>query len=189
MKYIILALAVLTLSMGARAPIKKPVQEVPQRPVEIQVSTPEKKPFLTIGKCTNCTVEEWKFIKAAEIKTNETVASTCYASFMLQRALIQTGGRSNQQVVEHIQSAEVKIDVEMYYSLKRVLGYTYPKVKKEWINRRYMLSWNKCDLGSLLGHETDHKIGYEHDFNYNDQRKFSVPYSTNEAIDKCCVRH
>ena len=150
------------------------------------VTSPTK--FLSIGKCTNCTDPEWKFIQEAQIKVNDTVETSCFQSFMLERKLIQTMNRNNEQVVQSLVDARITIDVTMYYSLKRVLGYTYEGVNKEWINRRYMMSWNKCDLASLLGHETSHKVGYDHSFYANASRPFSVPYSMNEAIDKCCVR-
>lgn len=162
--------------------------ETPPPKVETPVEIPSsKKPYLTVEKCTNCTDEEWEFIKQAIVKTNETVETTCFQSLMLKRELIQTLGRTNEQVVKSLVGADVKIDVEMYYTLKRVLGYTYEGVNMEWINRRYMLSWNKCDLASLLSHETSHKIGYDHDYYYSDARNYSVPYSINVAIEECCV--
>lgn len=145
--------------------------------------------YLSIRKCTNCKDKEWKFIQEALVKTNETVNSTCFAAFMLQRKLIQTGGLNNKEVVESLVGKNTEIDVEMYWTVRRVLGYTIEGVNKEWINRRYMMSWNRCDLGSLLGHETAHKKGYGHDFYYSPPRNFSVPYSINAAFDKCCVRY
>lgn len=180
MKMYLIGVFLLCLSMGSRPPVKAPVPSP-----EITVPTSG---MLHITRCTNCTPDQWKFIKEAEVKTNETVASTCFSSFMLQRSLIQTLSKSNKQVVESLVDAKIAIEVEMYYSIKKVLGYTYSDVKKEWINSRYMLKWNRCDLASLLGHETSHKVGYDHDYYHNASRPFSVPYSINEAIDKCCVR-
>jgi hypothetical protein len=141
---------------------------------------------LTIGKCDNCTEMEWTFIKAAQLRTNATISSTCFASFMLQRELIQTDGKSNKEVIDSL-GVNTKIDIEMYWSSKNVYGYTYPSVNKEWINRRYMVKMSRCELASLLGHETSHKKGYKHDFNYSPSRQFSVPYSVNAAFKECCL--
>jgi len=177
----ILIASILIIGWGSPKPKVPEVVELP--PV---VTTPTK--FLSIGKCTNCSDAEWKFIQEAQIKVNDTVETSCFASFMLERKLIQTMNKTNEQVVQSLVDARITIDVTMYYSLKRVLGYTYEGVNKEWINRRYMMKWSQCDLASLLGHETSHKVGYDHDYYANASRPYSVPYSINEAIDKCCVK-
>lgn len=181
---LLLLLLVTCCSMGSKPPVKAPMELPPI------VVTPGE--YLTIRKCTNCSEKEWKFIQDANVKTNETVATTCFASFMLERKLIDTLGKSNAEVVDSLVGKNTVIDVEMYYTLKRVLGYTLadqpPGQYKEFINRKYMLQWNVCDLGSLLGHETGHKKGYGHAFNYTPSRDYSVPYSINAAFKKCCVR-
>lgn len=144
--------------------------------------------YLTINKCTNCSASQWKFIQEAEVKTNETVASTCFSSFMLQRKLIDTTGMTNSQVVERLLNVTTVVDAEMYYTWKRVLGYTLEGKDKIWINSKFMMKWNRCDLGSLLGHETSHKKGFTHAFRYSSSRDYSVPYSINVAFEQCCVR-
>ena len=185
------ALGVLLLStpafaMGSKQPIKdatdimKPADEPKPYP-----TTPVG-PMLIIGKCTNCTVKELAYIREAEAKMNEVVAGTCFQSKLQSLPLIQTNGKTPTEVVQSLLGAEVKIDVEMYYTLKRVLGYTLPTAKKEWLNRRYMLRWSVCDLGSLLAHETSHKVGYDHDFQATARRPQSVPYSINTAFKACC---
>lgn len=185
----LLLLIIFVACQGSPDPTPIPQSAPPS--VEV-VITSGKKPYLTVKKCTNCSAEEWKFIQESVIKTNETVETTCFSAFMLKRKLIQTLGRTNQEVLDSLLNADISIDTEMYYSIKKVLGYTLGNQPigqfKEWINRRYMMSWNKCDLASLLGHETSHKIGYDHDYYYSDARNYSVPYSINEAFDACCVK-
>jgi hypothetical protein len=180
--------AIAAYGMGAQKPIQVSGDTVT---VEIP-STYEPQDYLSIRKCTNCSDSQWKFIQEAQVKTNETVASSCFASFMIQRKFIDIDQMSNSQVVEALVGKNTLTDVEMYRTAKRVLGYTLanqPVGKyKIWINSRYMMKWNRCDLGSLLGHETAHKKGFKHSFKYTKSRIFSVPYSMNEAIDQCCVR-
>lgn len=183
MRLIILILLTLCMSMGSKRPV--PTVELP--PVIVTEGE-----YLTIKKCTNCSEKQWKFIQESQIKTNETIASSCFNSFMLQRKLIDTTSLTNAQVIDRLVGKNTETDVEMYYSIKRVLGYTLgnqPLGKyKIWINSKYMLSWNHCDLGSLLGHETAHKKGFKHDSKYSPPRDFSVPYSINAAFKACCVR-
>lgn len=167
----------LCLSMGS-----KPSVEL--QPIVVTPSSD----YLTVKKCTNCSEKEWKFIQESQAKTNETITSTCFASFMLSRKLIQTNDLSNKEVLDSLVGKNTEIDVEMYWTVKHVLGYTLPKANKEWINRRYMMKWNKCDLASLLGHETSHKKGYDHAFYSTATRQYSVPYSINAAFEQCCVR-
>lgn len=192
MKLILILAFFFTVDACAKGSPRPSIPLPTPSPVETPEVSPEKKPYLVIRRCTNCTAKEWKFIQEALVKTNETVETTCFASFMLKRKLIQTLSRSNQQVLDSLVGANVPVDVEMYYTTDRVLGYTYPNQPvgqyKEWINRRYMTEWGRCDLASLLGHETSHKIGYDHDYQATSRRNSSVPYSINAAFDSCCVR-
>ncbi len=184
-----LGMALISTPAFAMGSLKR---DLPERPIDAPpastVARDISKPMLIIGKCSNCTAEEFAFIRKAEDKMNEVVAGQCFQTRLSGEPLIQTNGLSAAQVVETLPHAGVQIDVEMYYTLKRVLGYTLPSAKKEWLNRRYMLSWNVCDLGSLLAHETSHKIGYGHDHQNTPRRKSSVPYTINRVFKSCCTK-
>lgn len=140
--------------------------------------------FLTVRKCNNCSVSEFERIKSAVGKVNEVVVGACFRKEMSSMPLIQTEGRTSEQVVQSL--IGVQIDAEMYWTIKRVLGYTLPNVDKIYINRRYALAWNVCDMASLLAHEGSHKVGYQHDFNSTKRRPNSVPYSINKVFSTCC---
>jgi hypothetical protein len=142
--------------------------------------------YLTVNKCENCTFIQQKFLDQSVLKTNETVAGSCFASFMLVRKFVNTE-KNNEQVYQSLVDANVVVDIRTYYTMKRVLGYTIPGKNKIWINRKYMLAWNHCDLASLLGHESSHKIGYSHSYYATKERPNSVPYSINAAFKQCCV--
>jgi hypothetical protein len=198
--YLLLVLAAIisfdTSAMGSKQPEKAPSVAVEvMKPATSEEKKPSDVPTLTVSKCLNCTGEEFARIKAAEVKVNEVVDSQCFRSKMESRKLIQTGGRTPAQVVDSLVSANIVIETEMYYTIKRVLGYTLDGVNKEWINRRYMMSWNVCDLASLLAHETSHKVGYTHDYYSTSRRPYSVPYSANWAFEEpvlvfkaCCQK-
>ncbi len=151
---------------------------------EIEVS--QNTNFLTVGKCSNCTPSQWAFVQEAVKKTNETVASKCFQEKLASLPLIQTNGLTPTQVSTSLPLSGIKVDVEMYYTLKRVLGYTLHGVDKIWVNKKYMSAWGSCELGSLLAHESSHKAGYTHDFKATARRPNSVPYSVNTAFKFCC---
>jgi hypothetical protein len=158
---------------------------------EIEIAkTPIVKPYLTVTSCTNCTTDQWVFIQEANKKLNETVNGSCFKTEVLAFQFLKgwTLNRNNQQILDSLVGADVKIETEMYTTWHKVLGYTLPDAMKEWLNSRYMTSWNVCDLASLLAHETSHKVGYDHTFNYTTGRENSIPYGLNTIMDKCCVR-
>lgn len=142
--------------------------------------------YLEVSKCENCTFVQNKFLGEAVVKVNETIESACFADFIKNRQMIMTNEKSNTEVVQSLLAAKVVVDIRTYYTMKRVLGYTIPGKNKIWINRKYMLTWNQCDLASLLGHESSHKIGYGHSYYATKERPFSVPYSINAAFKQCC---
>lgn len=133
-------------------------------------------------------------IKAAEIKVNQVIQSSCFADFMLGRKLIQTGGRSRAQVVAHIQGMRDTVPVNMYYRRMGGIGGTSavafrePPEKDINLNRAYFsLGLSTCEWASTIAHESLHAIGeYGHDFNWSPSRDYSVPYSANSAFEECC---
>lgn len=188
--------ALLILSACSSAPQKAPDVAAPELPVPTEIVPPEVNdavvealmPKITITEFTNHTEKEKiRNLKAIE-RIIETVQGQCFKDVMLKRPLIQTNGRTNAQVIEHILKADVKVQLEMYRSWKNTVGYTYPNVNKIWANRKYHDNFDLCDVGSNFAHEIlGHKIGYQHASNPSKERPFSVPYSLNVAIEKCCV--
>lgn len=154
----------------------------------IEAHASEALPFLSIGKCDNCSVAQFDKIKASAAKVNEVVSSQCFKDSLSRMPLIQTNGKTPAEVVEFLIHAGVKVDTKMYFTYKRVLGYTLPSVQKIWINSRYALKWDVCDMASLLVHEGLHKAGFKHGYQNTPTRKYSVPYSANRAMDACCTK-
>lgn len=146
------------------------------------------KQFLTVSKCNGCTVSESDRVSAAVIKVNETIAGACFRKEMVSMSLIQTEGRTPEQVVDHLASSQIQVETQKYWTIRRVLGYTLPNVNKIWLNSRYMMKWNVCDTASLLAHESSHKVGYSHDYKPTSRRPMSVPYSLNRAFEACCTK-
>ncbi len=188
MKYLLLFLVFSCSQIATHAPTPEVVTSTIPDQVHIPTNTVNAaKPYLTVTSCTNCTAEQWKFIQAANKKLNEVVTSQCFKDEVLKSQFLQgwTLGKNNFQVYESLVGADVKIEAEIYYSLKRVSGYTYPNQMKQWLNSRYLVQWGVNELASLLAHETSHKIGYGHTFNYTNGREKTIPYALNTIIERC----
>lgn len=181
---LILGSLLLLMSMGAK-PVTKPIEVTVAQP---HTAIEQASKFLMVSKCDNCTVAEFDRIKAAESKVNDVIIGSCFREKLTAMPLIQTEGRSPHQVVDHLAASRVKVDTEMYRTVKRVLGYTIPGIDKIWLNRNKMMKWGVCDTASLLAHEASHKAGYHHDYKATSRRPNSVPYSINRAFEACCTK-
>jgi len=119
---------------------------------------------------------------------NEVLASKCFRTFMENRDLIQTNGKSPKEIVNHIRKSQIGIELKSYYKWKGAVGYTYPNTKKIWMNSYHHRNFNSCRSASNLAHEGSHKLGYGHDYYKTARRPYSVPYSINAAFKACCGR-
>jgi hypothetical protein len=88
-----------------------------------------------------------------------------------------------EELQNHIDN-EMDLDLNMYYSLSSTIGYTYPDTLKIWINRRFFRGFKPSQVAANLIHEYMHKLGFGHDYNYTERRKFSVPYALGGIIKK-----
>lgn len=143
--------------------------------------------MLTGSKFINHSPSELKKNQAAIAKINEVVKSDCFKTELLKRNLIQTNGKTNQQVFETILASNIDIELSMYRKrFSKVNGYTYPSSKVINLNRKYHDYYGVCSVANNLAHEWTHKIGFGHDYNPNKLRPFSVPYSLNSIFLTCC---
>ena len=122
----------------------------------------------------------------AAAKGTEVIRGECFKKFWLDRQLIQTKGKTNQQVLDHLSSSVIPVNLVMYRAPNGTHGYTYSSTNKIWLNRKWHDGYGVCTVASNLHHEGSHKIGYGHDSNPNKQRPFSVPYSINAGFAACC---
>ena len=123
---------------------------------------------------------------SAALKGTEVIRGECFKKFWLDRKLIQTNGKTNQEVLDHLSSSVIPVNLIMYRTPNGTHGYTYKDTKNIWLNRRWHDNYGVCTVASNLHHEGSHKIGYKHDSNPNLQRPFSVPYSINAGFTACC---
>jgi hypothetical protein len=140
-------------------------------------------------------------IYSAGKKMNEVVQSQCFYDFMSKRKLIQTNGKSPEEVAKHLQSLRGLIPVEMYSPgvFSSAVAYRSPPSLAIHLSYNYFtVDMDDCDWAATMGHESlGHSLGeYDHDYKWNLARSYSVPYSIGgadqsqggDAFDLCCVR-
>lgn len=134
------------------------------------------------------TAAEQVKIQKAGLLVNVLAQSTCLKDFMVKRALIQTGGKTNEQVVDAIRNASLTVPVSIYYRrFTSAVAFRQPPDPTIHLNRRnFTPQVSDCEWASTMLHETSHVLGFEHDYKWNPQRDFSVPYSLNKAVEACC---
>lgn len=141
-----------------------------------------------------CTTTEQKIIPKASSLARAVVQGQCFGSFFTARALRETNGRLNAEVVEHLRSLSGTVPVKMYYRCLGVfpctsaVGYRQPPAILVNLNRAAFTE--KTDMKkwvSVLLHEGyGHALGnYAHAFRWSPSREYSVPYSLNHAVDAC----
>jgi len=134
------------------------------------------------------TAEDIKAVEKAEVLVNAAINSKCLYDFLLSRPLVQTYGKTPKEVIGHIRSTYgLTTPVEMYAKwYSTTIGYTSPPELTIYTNRKFHARTNSCDRASNLGHEWLHILGYTHDYAATRQRQYSVNYSFNAAMEKCC---
>lgn len=70
------------------------------------------------------------------------------------------------------------VELELYTQLdSNILGYTYPNSTRIWMNTKYFEKHSLAELAGHLTHEWLHKLGFTHEKERTEERKFSVPYA------------
>lgn len=69
------------------------------------------------------------------------------------------------------------VEVEISKARCSTLGWTYPNVRKFWINSCGFEKRADAGLAGTICHEYAHKLGFKHDFQKTPGREFTVPYA------------
>ncbi len=193
MKFIFIIIAILQLSFGCKS--SSPVSQVPPEPTPVTSPIPAGTPHVGLGEITLNPVEyytapqERTVIKNAQKKLNEVKSSKCFHDFIAARKMIQTQNKTPLQVADHIASLSGSVDVVMYYSrFSSAMAYRQPPELKINLNRKFFYtSLPICEWVSTILHESLHALAnYEHDYQWNAQRDYAVPYTANAGVEACC---
>lgn len=110
--------------------------------------------------------------------------------------------KSNLDIYDHIMSGaetlspevdyELDLSLDDYYSVKKVIGYTYPNTATVYTNTKYFDSddispdyHHRKQSGSNFLHEYFHKLGFSHDFSNTKRRPRSLCYQGNRIYEEC----
>ncbi|MFP5385528.1 MAG: hypothetical protein ACLGHN_05575 [Bacteriovoracia bacterium] len=70
------------------------------------------------------------------------------------------------------------VEVELYSDYRsQVLGYTMTGSRRIWMNKKYFNKHSPAEVASHLTHEWLHKLGFHHEKERTENRKYSVPYA------------
>lgn len=104
-----------------------------------------------------------------------------------QNAFVDNRGFSNGQIYQLIlngaealspaRNNQMDAEVEFYHADTNVVGYTYRNTRRIWINTKFFETNTPAKVAHNLFHEWLHKIGFEHDVNWSQDRDASVPYA------------
>lgn len=79
---------------------------------------------------------------------------------------------------------EMDLELELYYSWRNTVGYTYPGELKIYMNTKFFDPYTPAEVAGNVFHEWTHKLGFDHDQSYSVSRDSSVPYAVGYLIEE-----
>ena len=130
-----------------------------------------------------------KVIRSVEFR--DRVIQFSYAG---KKGFVDSQGLSNDQIYQKLLEGsetldpdvdhEMDLDLELYYSRRSTVGYTYPDGLRIWMNTKFFRAYNPAEVAGNIFHEWTHKLGFEHAYRYSASRDFSVPYALGYLIEE-----
>jgi len=143
--------------------------------------------------------DEAKVYKAIEI-IKKVVASTEFRQRIIdftyqgKKQFVDNKGLSNEQIYQIILDGkedlkpevdnEMDLELELYYSWRSTVGYTYPNTLRIWMNTKFFNYYTPTEVAGNIFHEWTHKLGFEHASSYSTSRDSSVPYAIGYLIEE-----
>lgn len=141
--------------------------------------------------------DEHKLSKAIEIikkviATKEFRNKVLNFTYKGKKEFVDSKGLTNAQIYQKLLDGsetlkpevdhEMDLELQLYYSLKNVVGYTYPNVLRIYMNTKYFDVYSPAEVAGNVFHEWTHKIGFTHASSYSVSRDSSVPYALGYLI-------
>lgn len=83
---------------------------------------------------------------------------------------------------------QMDLELELYYSVKNTVGYTYPNTLRIWMNTKYFNNYTPAQVAGNLFHEWLHKLGFDHASSNTTGRSSSVPYAIGYLIEELAAK-
>lgn len=161
-------------------------------PAPVPEPSPSPTARITLTCDRTCTAHEREKVAKAEAIINEIRTRPCFQDMFLKpelsSQLVQTGGRTREEVVQDLATREARATVTYYWRPGKVVGYRNPGSSVIHFNR-YIHGRKKNDNEWMTAsngfHEVSHVMGYTHDYKPTKRRPYSVSYRINRAVERC----
>jgi len=111
-----------------------------------------------------------------------------------EKKFVDNNGFTNEQIYQILLSGkeellpvvdnQMDLELELYYSWRSTVGYTYPDTLKIWMNTKFFDSYTPAEVAGNIFHEWTHKLGFSHASSYSVSRDSSVPYAIGYLIEE-----
>jgi hypothetical protein len=111
-----------------------------------------------------------------------------------KKEFVDNGGHTNEQIYQKLLDGNedlkpdidhtMDLELEIYYSRSKTVGYTYPDGLRIWMNRKYFDKFTTVEVAGNIFHEWTHKLGFDHAFRYSPSRDYSVPYGLGYLMEE-----
>ncbi|MBA2403573.1 MAG: hypothetical protein H0V66_02280, partial [Bdellovibrionales bacterium] len=111
-----------------------------------------------------------------------------------KKTYVDNDGFSNEEIYQKLLDGSeslrpgndhtMDLDLELYYSSKNTVGYTYPSGLRIWMNTKYFDAYTPSEVAGNVFHEWTHKLGFGHASSYSVSRDSSVPYALGYLIEE-----
>lgn len=111
-----------------------------------------------------------------------------------ERKFVDNLGHTNEEIYQILLNGsedlkpeidhEMDLDLELYYSWRNTVGYTYPDGLRIWMNTKFFNVYTPSEVAGNVFHEWTHKLGFVHDIQHSVRRDSSVPYALGYLIEE-----
>jgi hypothetical protein len=143
--------------------------------------------------------DEEKVYKAIEIikeviRTDEFRQRVLNFTYQGKKTFVDNDGLTNAQIYQKLLDGsetlkpevdhEMDLELELYYSSRSTVGYTYANVLRIWMNTKYFDPYTPAEVAGNVFHEWTHKLGFDHASSYSVSRDSSVPYALGYLMEE-----
>lgn len=112
-----------------------------------------------------------------------------------KKTFVDNRGLTNAEIYQKIadgaeiigdtsKNQKMNVELELYHSKTKTIGYTYPNTTRIWMNTKYFNRYTPVKVADNLMHEWMHKLGFTHAMKYSVERNYSVPYAVGYLVEE-----
>lgn len=115
-------------------------------------------------------------------------------TYATKKTFVDNGGLTNTEIYQKLLDGsedlvpgidhQMDLDLELYYSSRSTVGYTYADGLRIWMNTKFFDAYTPCEVAGNVFHEWTHKLGFTHASSYSVSRDSSVPYALGYLVEE-----